>query len=172
MSRDLFGQRLYFEGIDTMTKVREVEVGINGRGGVEELDLGDCYCFWLAYTQHIRVNKPDVWHTDADPWHVLLQKDLVYVMQTLPGVAGDDRGAFYRFAVTRKGADVLDTLDPAVITDHAIRGKIWALAAEWMAAISPEHLPMYLSHESNVVREMALARVRFLKQHGWPNEAR
>lgn len=136
---------------------------------VREVELGDFYQFWLAFIVRASASRPHLWYALAEPWSKLVQLDLLHISDTLPEVADDGRVALHRFNVTSKGAQLLQVMDPVMITDNAIRNKLWQMVADWMALVAPEYLPGYLSHGSDVVRKLALARAGFLEQHGWGN---
>ena len=64
---------------------------------------------------------------------------------------------------------MINTIDPAIIVAQAVHHKMWLLAAEWLPGISPEHLPIYFTHEEPFIRNLALSRAKFLKEYGWPD---
>lgn len=157
-----------------MIKVRLAAASIDGYRRIvpisdEVVDSDDHYQFWLAFVHEASKRHPKLWYESAEPWTILLQKDLLRVSDTTL-VDVNPRKELYKFTVTRKGKQLLQVVDPALIVNIAVGKQVWPLAAEWMAALSPEYLPIYLSHGVRIVRDMALARTRFLKLNGWPDK--
>lgn len=149
-----------------MSNIHQVEVRMSKHGMMEAtyslpVELEDPYCFWLAYMAKNCTSKPHVWYNSGDPWIILVQKGLLHVLDSLPDY-GD--GTLHKYALTSKGEQLLQVVDPAPIVDMAVYKELYTLAAEWMSLLSPEHLPSYLSHESETVRQMALARTRFIRE--------